>query len=58
MVEGRDYMTKAKVLGTSLVCIVIEALLPVPGPLTVLSVYILFAKPIWFKTAIDCFYEP
>lgn len=50
-------MTKTNILATAILLIIAEALLPIPGPLTLLALYVLLAKPLWFKTAIALLYQ-
>jgi hypothetical protein len=50
-------MNKQRVLLIAVVLIGIEFLLPVPGPLTLCSIYVLAARPRWFREAVDLLYS-
>lgn len=50
-------MTKSQIMGVALVLIILEAVLPVPGPLTLTMLYVLMARPGWFKTAVQVLYH-
>lgn len=49
-------MSQGKLTLLFLAVIVVEALLPVSGPLTLGALYVLMARPPWFKRAMDRLY--